>query len=191
MYLRQGQGCGGDGAPAGGVGGDFAPVFGEWAADETELSRLVRRAPQGCLRPIPLRGSLSTSGVVSAAGGAWSRYEGLADAMETIRDVAPAASSGTLAGVVGYGWRVGRAVARGVVGAAGGWVAWAGRAVGMRCSSASPFPRKCALGAGRAREQRSRRDRRWGRRGVSPNLLPRRLLALGFGGSASMKDLAG
>ena len=59
--------------------------------------------------------------------------------METIRDVAPAASSGTLAGVVGYGWRVGRAVARGVVGAAGGWVAWAGRAVGMRCSSASPL----------------------------------------------------
>ena len=82
-----------------------------WAADGTELSRVVRRAPQGCLRPIPLRGSLSTSGVVSAAGGAWSRHEGLADAMDTIRDVAPAASSGTLAGVVGYGWRVGRAVA--------------------------------------------------------------------------------
>ena len=45
--------------------------------------------------------------------------------METIRDVAPAASSGALAGVVGYGWGVGRAAARGVVGAAGGWVAWA------------------------------------------------------------------
>ena len=73
-------------------------------------------------------------------------HEGLADAMETIRDVAPAASSGTLAGVVGYGWRVGRAVARGVVGAAGGWVAWAGRAVGMRCSSASPLHEKMCSG---------------------------------------------
>ena len=158
----QGQGCGGDGAPAGGarpVGGDFAPVFGGWAADGTELSRVVRRAPQGCLRPIPLRGSLSTSGVVSAAGGALSRHEGLADAMETIRDVAPAASSGTLAGVVGCGWRVGRAVARGVVGAAGGWVAWAGRAVGMRCSSASPLHENVLWGAGRAQEQRSCRDR--------------------------------
>ena len=120
---------------------------------------MVRRAPQGCLRPIPFRGSLSTSGVVSAAGGARSRHEGLADAMETIRDVAPAASSGTLAGVVGYGWRVGRAVARGVVGAAGGWVAWAGRAVGMRCSSASPLHENVLWGAGRAQEQRSCRDR--------------------------------
>ena len=76
--------------------------------------------------------------------------------METIRDVAPAASSGTLEGVVGYGWRVGRAVARGVVGAAGGWVAWAGRAVGMRCSSASPLHENVLWGAVGGRESNVR-----------------------------------